>query len=276
MENFEYIHNYPFYFSDDFPMEVILHPQYTYTPLYLHVHNGFEIGVCLEGDGVFFVENKVYSFTRGSISIISSDQPHIAQSPSEKPSRWIFINFDWERLFGTEEITVRQHIFEDPQIASLLQIIYDTMRSKPENYRSEVTCLMQAVMYRLLRRQEIYYEYSIRDNPCESVYPAIHYIRENYAKQFAMEELAKINNYSINHFRKLFREQTGCTPLEYLINVRLKIAAVLLRSTDKSILEIAGETGFETLSSFNRHFKRKYRLSPSRWRADVTVQTTEK
>ena len=91
-----------------------------------------------------------------------------------------------------------------------------------------------------------------------------------------MEELAKINNYSLNHFRKLFREQTGCTPLEYLINVRLKIAAVLLRSTDKSILEIAGETGFETLSSFNRHFKQKYRLSPSRWRADVTVQTTEK
>ena len=81
-----------------------------------------------------------------------------------------------------------------------------------------------------------------------------------------IEDLAAANNYSVNYFRKIFKKYTGMTPLDYIINFRLRVASTFLRTTNKSVLEIAEESGFPTLSSFNRYFKKKFGTTPSQWR----------
>ena len=54
--------------------------------------------------------------------------------------------------------------------------------------------------------------------------------------------------------------------IDYLNDYRLTIAERLLKSSDSSVLEIAEQCGFDNLSYFNRIFKRKYGISPGRWR----------
>ena len=54
--------------------------------------------------------------------------------------------------------------------------------------------------------------------------------------------------------------------IDYLNDYRLTMAGRLLKSSDSPVLEIAAQSGFDNLSYFNRIFKRKYGISPGKWR----------
>ena len=85
-------------------------------------------------------------------------------------------------------------------------------------------------------------------------------------------ESAKMDNVvaelgmSRRRFTALFREVTGATWLHYVRRRRVNHARELLRSTPKSVLSVAFESGFEDLSSFYRAFHREEKVSPQRWR----------
>jgi AraC-like DNA-binding protein len=68
------------------------------------------------------------------------------------------------------------------------------------------------------------------------------------------------------NFRRQFRSVMGISPQAYLLDLRLHMACSLLRSSALSILTISQETGFETLSSFNRAFRACFKTSPREWR----------
>jgi AraC-like DNA-binding protein len=73
---------------------------------------------------------------------------------------------------------------------------------------------------------------------------------------------------SRRRFTALFREATGTTWGDHVRGLRLEHAKRLLRSTDRSVLAVAFEAGFEDLSSFYRAFQRQEGAPPSRWRHD--------
>lgn len=68
----------------------------------------------------------------------------------------------------------------------------------------------------------------------------------------------------------LFKQQTGVSCTEFVIQVRLNKASELLINTSHSILDIATDVGFNNLSNFNRQFKRYYQLTPSQYRKKFT------
>jgi AraC-like DNA-binding protein len=65
---------------------------------------------------------------------------------------------------------------------------------------------------------------------------------------------------------KFFKETMGTGFTAYLIDYRLEIAAEMLLESSDNILEIALRTGFESLSYFNRSFKKKYGVTPGKYR----------
>lgn len=257
---------FPITYDDDFPVYHFEYEQKTFTNKKLHFHNGFEIGVCLEGEGIFLIANKVFKFTKNCVTFISSEQPHIAQSPNESPSRWKYLTIDWEKMFGNKDFEVRNNVIYSEEMAQLVLMIYDEVEKRQDSYRNVVSHLLNALVCQMLRYENKVDNIPVANSGHDNVYAAIRYICNNYNRKFTIEDLAAVNNYSVNYFRKVFKEQTGMTPLDYVINVRLKMASILLRSTDKSILDVAGESGFATLSSFNRYFKNKYGMTPSQWR----------
>jgi AraC-like DNA-binding protein len=78
--------------------------------------------------------------------------------------------------------------------------------------------------------------------------------------------LADVCHMSESHFRRLFEENIGMTPVEYLNQVRIKKACDLIRKTGSSMEEIATKVGFTTTSTFNRNFKRITGTSPYQWK----------
>ena len=98
------------------------------------------------------------------------------------------------------------------------------------------------------------------------LYPALSHFSRYYAKQLDIPTLASLCNMGITAFRKHFKNSIGMLPLEYINVYRLKAAVTLLKNTFRQIIEIAGQTGFLTLSHFNRVFKSYYSCSPWNYR----------
>lgn len=95
----------------------------------------------------------------------------------------------------------------------------------------------------------------------------ITFIRDNFTKNISLEDIAKSANLSQYHFHRLFKQIYGETPNAYLNRLRMEFAGHLLGLyPDKTILEIAIESGYSSLAAFSRDFKKHFELTPSKYR----------
>ena len=84
---------------------------------------------------------------------------------------------------------------------------------------------------------------------------ALKYLEENYTQNITLEQISKEVDLSRFYFSRLFRKTTGMNFNVYLTRIRLDKAEALIKTTRKSIIEIAYETGFYSIRTFNRSFK---------------------
>lgn len=102
----------------------------------------------------------------------------------------------------------------------------------------------------------------------ELIRSALQYINENYAEPLTIDELAAHAHLSRSYFMGCFRRAAGMGAIEYLNQIRTRAAEKLLRSTERSVADIAYECGFRNLSNFNRQFKSVTGTTPLKYRAN--------
>jgi AraC-like DNA-binding protein len=93
------------------------------------------------------------------------------------------------------------------------------------------------------------------------------FIRENYFKPISLERISRIAKMSPFTFSRFFKKNCGAGFVEYLNRVRTNKAAYLLRETDYQIQDIATESGFVSISNFNKQFRKTEGISPRDYRA---------
>lgn len=93
------------------------------------------------------------------------------------------------------------------------------------------------------------------------------YIHDNLGNDLTLAAMAELAAMSATHFSKAFKKEIGHSPLQYVIAARLDLASVLLRTTGLSVAEIAWRAGYEDVSRFGRHFKRRFGAAPAAFRA---------
>ena len=102
------------------------------------------------------------------------------------------------------------------------------------------------------------------------IWKARKFIEENSVEELSLKKVAKAVNISANHPSEKFKQVTGVNFVEHIARIRFENASELLRNPNLRISEIAFAVGFQSLSQFNRVFKRFARKSPSQYRADVS------
>ncbi|OGV54586.1 MAG: hypothetical protein A2017_12385 [Lentisphaerae bacterium GWF2_44_16] len=277
----------PVFLDPEFPITTpILRARRDDPPPKPHVHECFEIGYCYEGSGVFIVENKTFTYQGGDAIVVNHRELHLAASSPNITSKWCFINLDpagllagfvpiEERFLETETLSGRHFVNlikgkKYPELCSTVRELMEDLMEKKEGYRSTVRALVWLLMVRLHQffpaQNTEEDEKPLSRKDLIRIRPALEHIAGNYHKTVTIEKIAELCHISTPHFRRLFNASTGISPLEYLVQFRLKAATVLLKNTKRSILEISLETGFPTLSNFNRQFKRTYNIAPRKWR----------
>lgn len=95
---------------------------------------------------------------------------------------------------------------------------------------------------------------------------AVRRIEVESADRISLNELAHDAAMSPYHFLRVFERVVGVTPGQYMLRMRLRRAAVLLRRSSLTIARVAAECGFGDLSTFNRQFRRAMRMTPHEYR----------
>ncbi|MCF0130832.1 MAG: helix-turn-helix transcriptional regulator [Pseudobutyrivibrio sp.] len=250
----------------------------------LHFHNCLEIGRCESDSGTMeFLDQKI-DFKEGDITIIAKDVPHTTYSTPGKNSKWsyIFVNiqdlmapyFPLDLLndssaFNTLLLECSALFSREkyPDIYNIVSMIIDELIEKKDNFQFSVRGLILSLMIKL---SNLYVEknqeaITTHENSM-AIAPAINFIRTNYMEDFPMEDLAAICNMSPTHFRRTFHSIMGFGSLEYVNRIRITHAQNLLRTTEKSILSISEDIGFQSVSSFNRHFNEIVGMTPTQYR----------
>ena len=100
----------------------------------------------------------------------------------------------------------------------------------------------------------------------EVVKKVIDYIEKNLGKEINLDIISKNIGYSKFYLNRIFTEYTGITMYKYLQNRRLTVAAEKLVKTDKPVMQIAYEAGYDTQQSFSFAFKQIYFYPPKAYR----------
>lgn len=88
----------------------------------------------------------------------------------------------------------------------------------------------------------------------------------HYTELIRLESLAERLNYSVSHISAVFKRETNYSLVEYVMQLRMKKAVALLKSTSVPLKEIAASVGYTDVHYFNRLFKRHLGISPGRYR----------
>ncbi len=95
---------------------------------------------------------------------------------------------------------------------------------------------------------------------------AIHYMEQNFQNNITIEDIAAVCGINRSYFGKIFKNSTGRSPHESLMNYRMVKATELLKLTSLSIADIGSAVGYENQLHFSRAFKNVYGISPREWR----------
>lgn len=97
------------------------------------------------------------------------------------------------------------------------------------------------------------------------------YVLNNLSENLPLEKMADLSNMTPPSFSRWFRQSTGKSFVIYLNTVRIEKACEMLLTSDLPIINIAMDVGFESLSNFNRNFKKLKKISPREYRNLISV-----
>jgi AraC-like DNA-binding protein len=105
-----------------------------------------------------------------------------------------------------------------------------------------------------------------RAEPVE-IWKARKFIEQNSGEELSLNKVAKAVNISANHLSEKFKQITGLNFVDYVARTRFEEVRGLLLNSNRRISEIAFAAGFQSLSQFNRVFKKVSGKSPTEYRA---------
>lgn len=230
-----------------------------------HSHDFSELLFVKKGKGKLFVNGTLFSITQGDAFIIPPQTEHYEITLSKENLTLYFIAFT-SSLISHNDLMIFNG--QNSEILQEFRPLFDLMTSN--NQYSINLCYNLAeniVLYLLSQKLLISKKTEIEQ---KSIFVDVkdlkHYIDEYFPQKISISILAKRACLSEAHFIRTFKNYTGKTPLQYILDKRLNAAKESLTYTDKSITSICYETGFSDLSNFIRKFKIKYGCTPQKFR----------
>lgn len=254
-----------------------------------HFHNCMEIGYCYEGSGIGLIEDKKVTYKQGDICVIAPGTIHMFDAQESVTSKWEWIMTDtkaalkdtkYENLGRDKRFLMDNpsagNIFPESEYPSLMRKVKMLLQLfHEEKVRTNtIKGLLLSFLADYAGCLEEVFESTRQQSKTNKIKSVLLYIQEHYNEKLTICTLAEICGLSEEQFRRVFKQITHTTPLEYLNQYRIKTACKLLLSSQMSVSEVAKKTGFVTASTFNRQFTAVKGISPLKWR-QMAVEKTE-
>ena len=222
------------------------------------------------GKSHFFIDGKEHIVTAGHMVIFHPDEPqHYKYYKEDRTSvYWVhFTGSQVEKILEHYNIIRGEKIIysgTSPDFQWLFGQIIQELQLCRKQYDEMLTLLLRNIFILIRRSLEINTNFT--DTMEKEVSYAIYYFRDNFNKEINVDEYAQSLNISVSWFIRCFRQITGMTPLQYVINLRISNAQMLLETSDYTISQIAESVGYENALYFSRLFHKQTGISPKEYR----------
>jgi AraC-like DNA-binding protein len=222
----------------------------------------------LKGQGSYHENGKEHKLSTGDGFLITPGKTtyYIADSKNPWEYCWIgFDGFDAKTILGTcglSEANLTFHINDDKLKDSFLEL-NQVFNGRTGNIYSYISYLYR--IFSFMMQTSKTNTSSITEDYMEQ---ATEYINHNYIYDIKIRDVAKSIGIDRTYLYKLFIANQKVSPQQYLIEYRLQTACRHLRETKLTITEIAYSCGFKDSPSFNKHFKKRYHMTPIQYRKE--------
>lgn len=242
-----------------------------------HWHDEYEFIYITSGKCLCSIEGTSHIMESGSGVLVKGGLIHALSRIENQPYTYFAVVFHPYMIYGTEckkyfsDDYKFNSFFSDENrkektIINLLKSIYIIYKQKPFAYELYLKAHLANIFCEIFKNGLYTRERKNKTKKSLVTEGTLNYIHENYADDFSTDKLSKKIGYSKSYLMHNFKEYTGKTVNEYLTEYRIYTAKQLLENTEKSILEIALECGFNESSYFIRIFSRQTGTSPLKYR----------
>lgn len=255
-----------------------------------HSHSEYQLFVVLEGSGTRFIGDSVKSFRENELILTGANLPHLWRSDEtyfEKDSNLktsgivIYLQQDFlgEHMMEKEEMVLLKKLFKkssrglDFYGERKVQVI-KMMKELLRLSGLESLILLLKILNLLATSKEYHYishtEYinPFKENEADRMNKVYEYALKNFRKKVLLEELAELLHMTPTSFSRYFTYKNNKAFSKFIAELRIKHACKLLTETDLPVSTISYESGFNTLSNFNKQFKEVMLKKPSDYKKE--------
>lgn len=234
-----------------------------------HIHPFSEIFYVTKGRGYFWIEDETYPVFEDDIIFINSNINHTEMREGDEEFNYIVLGVSGINFQHLDQDNFSIHNYKNhrEQILTYLNTIVSEVNSKEDQYELVVLKLLEILLINISRHVD-HLELSRSQVEKISLECAFiqKYIDKNYQERISLESLAKMTHTSKYYLSHAFKEYSGTSIIDYLIDRRIEEACRLLTTTNHPIGAIAQMVGYETTSYFSSAFKNRMKMSPLTYR----------
>jgi AraC family transcriptional regulator, arabinose operon regulatory protein len=226
---------------------------------------------CIKGHGWCEIEGSRHEIHPGELLLIRPGTPHSYGADNNRPWTIYWAHVKGEShlgLLAELEISKTKPVVwlgEEAEVMALFEKLLDVMEhgyaASRLLYASQILTHLIGLMIWASHRSS-----GGNLNAAQKVAQSITYMKQHLEQPASFASFAAMANLSESHFRSRFKQETGYSPMDYFIRLRIHKACQLLDTTDLSVKEIAQLTGYEDALYFSRAFKTVVELSPAKYR----------
>ncbi len=273
---------YPNDFSTDFVIDIT---NYNLWPVYSdpHSHDYYELYFLFHGSINYTIENNVYQVSEGDIVWIPPNIPHFTRPHNTERHK--------RMLFYIKSPIIEEYLQKNPDSENFIsstQVFHPSEKEKRyfrnlsnillEEYYSEQSYSQQmcrGILINILFLVQRMYEKTLSQklntnsamaDPSVDLKVLLSFIRIHFRDDISLTSLSKQVNLNPAYISSLFKKHFGFTFKKYLIDLRLKAAMEMLKTTEKSIEAIAFDCGFNSSNHFCKTFKSNVGMPPKMYR----------
>ncbi len=250
-------------------------------------HENYEMVYMKKGSAVFEIAGHPVPLGPNDIVIIKPMQYHKFIVKSESGCVFIVLNFKFEnRINGVHSDVpledflnfvsgretgpyIKLKVSQKNEIIVLLNRILKERESSEPGSEFLNYLLVMELFVLLSRALKMEWENSIKTKSPklkELIGIAVNYIHNNFERDISLKDIAGFVFLSPSYFTRAFKEETGMSPINYLLKVRIDRAKELLTDTGLKISDIALSVGFSNQQRFNEMFKKHTKVTPLQYR----------
>ena len=241
-------------------------PSHSYGPV---VRSGYLIHYILGGKGIYKTDGRIYQLSEGDAFLIRPNTLIYYEADRYHPWTYTWIGFQGLKM---DEYFKRTSLLETPCFHydrdDRVRLCHEKMfeaYNLPENRDLMMNSILYEYLYLLASK---FPRKSIppKEKKISYVEEALRYIEANYAHSVNIQVIADHLNIERTYLYRLFKDITGVSPQEYLLDYRIRRACSLLKETDLPVSDIARSVGYGDALYFSRLFKQKKGSPPSQYR----------